>query len=542
MKYAIGIGGTGAKCVEALVHLCAVGLGPDKVSIFFIDPDKNNGNLNKAKEVIDLYRSCRKLVSKRTDQELNLFKTDIQILEGQESLWTVYKKDDTTLRGKLLYTKGKPDADIIDVLYTGLELDMPLDKGFQCHPSIGAVVMTDIDEDKQPWRQFWGDLQSIDKTLGGHVFMFGSVFGGTGASGLPTLSTLIGRDGRNLIDDKQHRIRMGASLMLPYFTTTKKPNTPEIASYSVDGYSLAAKAALLYYAEKDNLGFDDIYLVGSPDRQSLGELVNGGSLQKNDSHYAELIASLASLDFFDTHDTIGARNHFIARKSDGGNITWDTLPFGRSQKHAVRQNDIKCLLSTFTTFAFGFYFYASKTVYGVFDSNNEDKQPWFKKNFALDKSFFGGVREGQVDIRDSAYHKDIDTINEYCQKYLAWLKDISMDSSISFLNKSAIESIFEQERDKEKGLYNIKDHKEIISAGSEHAHTIGLLLNHSSSDSLLNIKAVKDKKSSPFTHFRSKLNELDLTKCNDLGVTRLISLVYQGSEKFSQENYGLSCK
>jgi hypothetical protein len=32
--YVIGIGGTGAKCVEAFIHLCAAGLMPDNKSFF----------------------------------------------------------------------------------------------------------------------------------------------------------------------------------------------------------------------------------------------------------------------------------------------------------------------------------------------------------------------------------------------------------------------------------------------------------------------------------------------------------------------------
>ncbi|MEI6757444.1 MAG: hypothetical protein WCK85_06280 [Chlorobium sp.] len=540
MKYAIGIGGTGSKCIEALVHLCAAGLGPDKLSIFFIDPDKNNGNLNKAKEAIDSYRTCRQMLLNKTPQAQSLFKTDIQILEGQDAIWKVYEKDGTKLRDKLLYTRGKPDADIIDVLYTGQELDMLLDKGFQAHPSIGAVVMTGGNENKQPWTQFWNDLQSVDKPFGGHVFMFGSVFGGTGASGLPTLSTVIGKDKRNYIDENKRKIRLGAALLLPYFTATRKANSPEITTYSVDGYPLASKAALLYYADKDNLGFDDIYMIGAPERQSVGDQVKGGSLQKNDAHYAELIAALASIDFFGTNTPVTSRNHFIARKGDGSDIKWDTLPFGRSQHNLSRQNDIKRLLSILTTFAFGFYFYASKTVYGGFDARSEHRQPWYRNNFELKKSFLTGIKEGQINIRDNAHQQGIDKINDYCQKYLGWLKDISNEASMSFLNKAAIESIFNPERNIETKLFSLKDYQEIILEGSEHARTIGVLLNHSVEGSTLKNTIPLDEKSSPFSIFRSKLNEIDLSQSGITGLSRLVCLVYQGAEKFSLENYGLS--
>ena len=38
-NYVIGIGGTGARVVEARVHCCAAGLGPEQLSLLIVDPD-----------------------------------------------------------------------------------------------------------------------------------------------------------------------------------------------------------------------------------------------------------------------------------------------------------------------------------------------------------------------------------------------------------------------------------------------------------------------------------------------------------------------
>lgn len=59
-NYLIGIGGTGARVVEAAVFMCAAGYGPDELSIFLIDPDKGNGNLARTTNLIDLYKDCKK--------------------------------------------------------------------------------------------------------------------------------------------------------------------------------------------------------------------------------------------------------------------------------------------------------------------------------------------------------------------------------------------------------------------------------------------------------------------------------------------------
>ena len=46
-NFLIGIGGTGAKCIEHLVHSCSSGLGPDKLWVGMVDQDEANGNVNK---------------------------------------------------------------------------------------------------------------------------------------------------------------------------------------------------------------------------------------------------------------------------------------------------------------------------------------------------------------------------------------------------------------------------------------------------------------------------------------------------------------
>ena len=62
-----------------------------------------------------------------------------------------------------------------------------MDKGFRGHPSIGASIMaqTALGED-EPWKTF----RALVKTdTDAKVFLAGSIFGGTGASGFPDDST-----------------------------------------------------------------------------------------------------------------------------------------------------------------------------------------------------------------------------------------------------------------------------------------------------------------------------------------------------------------
>ena len=48
-NFIIGIGGTGAKCLEQLIHCCSTGLGPDQLWAGMVDQDEANGNVSRTK-------------------------------------------------------------------------------------------------------------------------------------------------------------------------------------------------------------------------------------------------------------------------------------------------------------------------------------------------------------------------------------------------------------------------------------------------------------------------------------------------------------
>ncbi len=52
-NYIIGIGGTGAKCLEHLLHCCSAGLGPNNLWAGMVDQDEANGNVNKTKILLN---------------------------------------------------------------------------------------------------------------------------------------------------------------------------------------------------------------------------------------------------------------------------------------------------------------------------------------------------------------------------------------------------------------------------------------------------------------------------------------------------------
>ena len=141
--YLIGIGGTGARCMEAFVHLTGAGLLKDNQSVktIFVDADVSCGNLVRTQQTVDLYRKVRKL-SFGPD---GIFKNDI-INSG---FWSPVKKDCDTLDDVFQNTSliNKESTQSLGMLYESLfteqERTTNLDKGFRGHPAIGAAVMTE---------------------------------------------------------------------------------------------------------------------------------------------------------------------------------------------------------------------------------------------------------------------------------------------------------------------------------------------------------------------------------------------------------------
>ena len=58
--FVLGIGGTGMRCIESLIHLCAMGMFDDtEIHLLALDTDVNNGNFGRLKGVKDAYLKAK---------------------------------------------------------------------------------------------------------------------------------------------------------------------------------------------------------------------------------------------------------------------------------------------------------------------------------------------------------------------------------------------------------------------------------------------------------------------------------------------------
>jgi hypothetical protein len=58
--FVIAIGGTGMRCLESFVHLCAIGMFNNReIEVLTLDTDQTNGNKGRVEELIRLYNRIK---------------------------------------------------------------------------------------------------------------------------------------------------------------------------------------------------------------------------------------------------------------------------------------------------------------------------------------------------------------------------------------------------------------------------------------------------------------------------------------------------
>ena len=117
----IGVGGTGAKVVEAALYLFFAGLGPSKVIVGLVDQDKANGNLTRTRELLhDLMKFRRDFsADNRLDwTRTTLGRVQIEPLFGDDPYWRPSADGQGSLAQIL--DRGGLDADrqaLMDLLF-----------------------------------------------------------------------------------------------------------------------------------------------------------------------------------------------------------------------------------------------------------------------------------------------------------------------------------------------------------------------------------------------------------------------------------------
>jgi len=451
----LGLGGTGSKAVENFIHLCAAGLGPNKLWMGMVDQDSANGNVAKTKTAIDTYIELRKDLK---NQGKNFIPDDIDFLKTQISYsknnycWCPLEGTNPSLHELFSYDlMNEKLQDVADVLFDPKEeFQLPLDEGFRARPSIGAAAMLSRIQEKD---KFWKDIfNAIEKAKSGEnvkIFLSSSIFGGTGAAGFPSIARVLRRFAEQ--EGLSDNLKIGGCLMLPYFSFPKPSEEEEsLVGYS-DSFVEQSKGALDYYhrvfgVEEQHI-FSQLYIVGWSPLIPLGYFEKGGNNQINPPLIPELYGALAAAKFFQEDE--GENGIFHIANNNETEVQWSDIPEINEIDNFVRDKISQLVRMSI----------ANKEIYQpalLQDWKKFQHETWFKKLFTK-----MGIRPDQKD----EFSATLSLLNDHSSSFLKWTADMLMFSDFEGLRQSLIQAeLFASKTEKEGSFYvsleeNIPKHK-----------------------------------------------------------------------------------
>ena len=337
----LGVGGTGAKVVEAALVLLAAGIGPGEIHVGLIDQDQSNGNVKRTRQLLTKLRRFRAAWTVGDDRvdwtgsgAPAFGRTVVHPLfpDDDNALWCPTKTHGT-LNSILGEGLDENQQHLFDLMFMEgpEEQDLPLSKGYRGRAHVGAtaLVASLIDADSILLKR----LRTLMEDSGRNrvnVFVVGSAFGGTGAAGFPTLARALNRMRTAPSFKNAGMVSLGGMLMLPYFDFNHPDENAPDAVVTPDELLPKARLALEYY---DNLlrheaTFDRFYALGWERFFPLGYHEAGSEAQENPPLPPELFAATAAFDFFGSaHDDEAEEKVpvLVSARRDAP-IRWSDLP------------------------------------------------------------------------------------------------------------------------------------------------------------------------------------------------------------------------
>ncbi len=382
--YVFGIGGTGSRVMKALTMLLASGVecGCDTIVPIIIDPDASAADLTRNVEFLKRYNSIRSKLEFNSTTSNKFFATAIEESIEDFRMPLCNTSDQKFKDYMRVSDMGDENKAMMNMLFSNKNLESDMKVGFKGNPNIGSIVLNQFEESEE-FKTFAGSITDNDK-----IFIVSSIFGGTGASGFPLLAKILRSNSipqHNIINN----VQIGAITVMPYFGV--KPS----ADSEIDSGTFVSKtkAALNYYKKNisDNNTIDTLYYVADTVRDSY-ENNEGGSEQKNNAHYIELVSALAILDFSKSDYKGKTQHKEYALEKDSNELIFSDLGVGT-------KNMLMVPLTKFTLF--GNYFrHESQASYlgqtwakdGKFDKPFMSSQ-FMTDVFSFQKSYFEWLRE-----------------------------------------------------------------------------------------------------------------------------------------------------
>ncbi len=436
-------GGTGTRVLEAVLHLCAAGLGPKDLRLLVIDPDGANGNGERVGRLVDRYNEGYTRFGGKLGGDLNLFGTRLDLLDtgsqaGVLKAWSPVQRNQKlrdVLNVDLLESTSVP-SDLLQLFFTREELNMDLSQGFRGHPSVGAAAMSlvTLQIGEQPWRQLLEKLRGdLASDAGARVFLVGSIFGGTGASTFFPIARFI----RDSIPANAQRLKIGVAALAPYFrfeaSASRVTFQGEREAAKSENFPLATRSAVEFYDHLRANGswpFDVFHWIGD-DTPMIVDYAPGGPSQKNPAHAVELLAGLAALQFFRSPEALSGSVY--ATSHDGGAeeqrtlVEWQDLPsMAAAERVQLRESLLRFFLAGVAHLGF-----CGPLLRRPELERFPDRVPWYWERFASKED--RGER-----LTSEENKKALEFLDAFFRDhYFVWWREIHRQDTVRLFNRSA---------------------------------------------------------------------------------------------------------
>ncbi len=367
--FLISVGGTGMRCMEAFTHLCAVGmLDAKEINILSLDTDTNNGNKSQSESLVDTYINIKKDGSgKQALLKDSFFSAALHLYRFSPEYSGINKN--FTLVSKIGQSAdrniNRQNEDLSSLFFNKEVKEFDLAHGYRGQTHIGSYLMYHaileevraVKSGEKPEKA--NDLSAFIKKLTDasqtgqpvKIFIFGSIFGGTGASSIPIIPRAL-QDAMRMRDTSVNtadNLLFGSTLLSNYFTFNKA-NANQISQEKViadaDKFSLNSQAALMFYEADPTIKqlYQKMYHIGwsgtvNFDEGRTGEKVlTGGQEQRNQAHIVELFCAGAAYDFFNDKNSEKGSHKIVYRslKQENGKFDFSFADFlGQDEQYRL---------------------------------------------------------------------------------------------------------------------------------------------------------------------------------------------------------------
>lgn len=405
--FLIGIGGTGMRCLESFVHTCAMGMYDEtEIEMMALDTDSGNGNFKRLRAL----KNCYCQINGGNHKKNTLFSAKINYYEfspgytDNDSFYSV-----SNYQTAASHRLDSPIADLADVFIDKDVMNMNLKHGYRAQTQMGSMLMyyailkaayraspaggNSADKSSQSLKAFISSLNSTPKAP---VFVFGSVFGGTGASSIPIIplafnraSAIMGNETVDVIGNHP----FGTIVLTNYFRfDVDKMSAAEVVAKS-ENFAINSQAALMFYNSDETVKrtYKRLYILGRENKENRNVTekddkgtkktstgVTGGEKQENPADYIELLAAFAAYHFFAEADKGDKafdednEDKFFCLSHNYGNAKIDFTLFGQNHADKLKKNFGALLASALLDFN-SEYFHNIANTPNLFDNVDVDK-------------------------------------------------------------------------------------------------------------------------------------------------------------------------